>query len=482
MSDRIQHRNKQIAELLKDFRRGSINRRELIARGTALGISAFFLGRLATDRAFAQDATPEAIEPGSTLTMPADLRTDLSGQEITAIIGDDGSGLGVAWEEAALAKFTEATGIAVTRISGNQNANERLTGQYLPVLNAQAGDIDVMQIDVIWPGILAPHAIDLTEAASGVVGNHFQAIVENNTVDGTLVGIPFYTDAGLLYYRTDLFEKHGIAGAPATWDDLQTAAQTIMDAERGEGMADMWGFVWQGNAYEGLTCNALEWQVSNGGGSIIEPDGTVSVNNPQVAEAINRAAGWVGTISPEGVTTYQEEESRGVWQGGNAAMMRNWPYAFSLGQAPDSVIRDMFDVSVLPMGSGEGARNAATLGGWQMMASSYSESPDAAVELCKFLTSAESQKSRAIELSTLPTIASLYEDAEVLEAQPFFGRLVETFSGGAVARPSTVSSSEYNNVSIAYFSAVHSVLTGTTDAESALGDLEGELEEIMSEL
>jgi trehalose/maltose transport system substrate-binding protein len=480
VTDRIKYRNKQIAELLKDYRRGSITRRELISRGSALGISAFFLGRLTTDRAFAQDATPETIAPGSTLTtLPADLRTDLAGQEITAVLAQDGPG--VPPEEVYLAKFTEATGIVVNRISGASNANDRLAS-YLQVLNAQAGDIDAMQIDVIWPGILAPHAIDLTEAASGVIANHFQAIVQNNTVDGKLVGIPFYTDAGLLYYRTDLFEKHGIAGAPATWADLQTAAQTIMDAERGEGAADMWGYVWQGNAYEGLTCNALEWQVSNGGGSIIEPDGTVSVNNPNAAAAINMAAGWVGTISPEGVTTYQEEEARGVWQGGNAAMMRNWPYAFSAGQAADSPIRDMFDVSVLPMGDAEGARNAATLGGWQMMASQYSESPDAAIELCKFMTSTEVQKSRAIETSNLPTIESLYSDADVLDAQPFFGRLVETFSGGAVARPSTVSSSEYNNVSIAYFTAVHGVLTGGGDAESALADLEGELQDIMSEL
>lgn len=472
-------RRKEIGDLLKDFRRGNINRRELMVRGTALGIAAVFLGRLASDRAFAQDATPESIAPGSTLVMPADLRTDLTGAEITAVLAQDGPG--VPWEEAALAKFSEATGIVVNRISGAANANERLAS-YLQVLNAQAGDIDAMQIDVIWPGIMAPHAVDLAEASSAVIGNHFQAIVENNTVDGKLVGIPFYTDAGLLYRRTDLFEKYGIADAPATWADLETAAKTIMDGERGEGNAEMWGFVFQGNAYEGLTCNALEWQVSNGGGTIIEPDGTVSVNNPQAAAAINMAAGWIGTIAPEGVTTYQEEEARGVWQGGNAAMMRNWPYAFSAGQAADSPIRGMFDVSVLPMGEGEGARNAATLGGWQMMASTYSENQDAAVELCKFMTSTEVQKSRAIELSNLPTIASLYEDADVLEAQPFFGRLVETFSGGAVARPSTVSSSEYNNVSTAYFTAVHGVLTGGSDAESALADLEGELQDIMSEL
>jgi trehalose/maltose transport system substrate-binding protein len=475
----VTDRTRQIGDLLKDFRRGRITRRELMVRGSALGVSAFFLSRLATDKAFAQDATPEAIAPASTLTMPADLRTDLAGAEITAVLGQDGPG--VPWEEAALVKFTETTGITVNRISGSQNANERLAG-YLQVLNAQAGDIDAMQIDVIWPGIMAPHAVDLNEVASGVIGNHFPALVENNTVDGKLVGIPFYTDAGMLYYRTDLFEKYGIASAPATWADLETAAKTIMDGERAAGVAEMWGFVFQGNAYEGLTCNALEWQVSNGGGNIIERDGTVSVNNEQAAAAIDRAASWIGTISPEGVTTYQEEESRGVWHGGNAAMMRNWPYAFSAGQAADSPIRDKFEATVLPMGDGEGARNAATLGGWQMMASQYSDSQDAAIELCKFLTSTESQKSRAIELSNTPTINSLYEDAEVIEAQPVFGRLIETFTGGAVARPSTVSSSEYNNVSTAYFTAVHGVLTGGSDAASALSELEGELEEIMSEL
>lgn len=471
--------DRQIGALLRDFQRGNVSRRELMVRGSALGISAFMLGRLATDRAFAQDATPETIAPASTLTMPADLRTDLAGTEITAVLGQDGPG--VPWEEAALVKFTEVTGITVNRISGSQNANERLSA-YLQVLNAQAGDIDAMQIDVIWPGIMAPYALDLTEAAAGVIGNHFQALVENNTVDGKLVGIPFYTDAGMLYYRTDLFEKYAIANPPATWTELETAAKTIMDGERAEGNAEMWGYVFQGNAYEGLTCNALEWQVSNGGGSIIERDGTISVNNPQAAAAIDRAAAWVGTIAPEGVTTYQEEESRGVWQGGNAAMMRNWPYAFSAGQAADSPIRDKFEATVLPMGDGEGSRNAATLGGWQMMVSQYSANQEAAIELSKFLTSTESQKSRAIELSNTPTIASLYEDADVIAAQPVFGRLLETFTGGAVARPSTVSSSEYNNVSIAYFTAVHGVLTGGSDAASALADLEGELADIMSEL
>ena len=131
-----------------------------------------------------------------------------------------------------------------------------------------------------------------------------------------------------------------------------------MDAERAEGKGDLWGYVWQGSAYEGLTCNALEWVKSNGGGQIIEPDGEITIFNDNAVAALEMAKGWVGTISPPGVLSYMEEESRGVWQTGNAVFMRNWPYAYALGNGDDSPIKGKFDVAPLPSGGGDG-----TLGG-----------------------------------------------------------------------------------------------------------------------
>ncbi len=157
-------------------------------------------------------------------------------------------------------------------------------------------------------------------------------------MNGKLVALPIFTDAPALYYRTDLLEKHG-ASVPTTWEELTATAQMIQDAERAEGNAEIWGFVWQGNAYEGLTCNALEWIKSFGGGQIVEPDGTISVNNEQAAAALTLAASWVGTISPDGVLAYQEEEARGLWQTGNAVFMRNWPYAYGLGNGDDSAVK-----------------------------------------------------------------------------------------------------------------------------------------------
>ena len=142
---------------------------------------------------------------------------------------------------------------------------------------------------------------------------------------------PWFADASLLFYRKDLLEKYG-EQAPQTWAQLTATAQKIQDAERKAGNDKFWGYVWQGRAYEGLTCNALEWVASYNGGSIVEPDGKISINNPQAVKALAQAKPWVNTITPPGVLNYTEEESRGVFQAGNALFMRNWPYAWGLSQ------------------------------------------------------------------------------------------------------------------------------------------------------
>jgi trehalose/maltose transport system substrate-binding protein len=380
-------------------------------------------------------------------------------------------------QDAAARYMAMCPDITVEVLETPDLADDRL-GLYLQFLEAQSPDVDVYQIDVIWPGALAEHMVDLSQYASEeVIASHFPRIVENNTVDGSLIGIPWFTDAPLLYYRADLLEKYGVE-VPTTWDELTVAAQTIQDGERAEGNAEFWGFVWQGNNYEGLTCDANEWQVSNGGGTFVMNDGTVSVNNEATIAAFERAASWVGTISPEAVTTFGEEESRAVWQSGNAAFMRNWPYAYSLGNAEDSPVSGLFDVTTLPVG--DAGISAATLGGWQLAVSKYSDNVDASASVALFLASREEQKIRAIEASYNPTIQDLYQDEEVLEAVPFFGSLFDVFINTA-PRPSTVLSVKYPEASSLYASAVHSILTGEAEAVDAMEDLEVALEDLIAE-
>jgi trehalose/maltose transport system substrate-binding protein len=371
--------------------------------------------------------------------------------------------------------WAEATGNQVNVISTPNSATERLA-LYQQILAANSADIDVFQIDVIWPGILANHFIDLAEHIDQeIVDQHFATIVQNNTVDGRLVAMPWFTDAGLLYYRADLLEKYGMQ-PPTTWQELTETARAIQDGERAEGNDRMLGFVFQAKAYEGLTCNALEWVDSFGGGQIAAEDGSITINNQQAAAALDLAASWIGDIAPEGVLNYAEEESRGVFQSGNAVFMRNWPYAWALGNAPDSPIAGKIGVTQLPKG-GENGKHTGVLGGWQLAVSRYSQNAELAVDLVRHLTSPEEQKRRAIKGSYNPTIGSLYEDAQVLEASPFFGELYETFTN-AVARPSQVTGDRYNQVSSEFFNAVHAVLSGKFDAAASLTALERSLDRL----
>ena len=392
--------------------------------------------------------------------------------ELTISCGAVGAELALC--EQGVKQWENKTGHEVNIVSTPNSSTERLS-LYQQILSAQSSDIDVMQIDVVWPGLLANHLLDLGETlGEEAAAGHFETIVANNTIDGRLVAMPWFTDAGVLYYRKDLLEQHGVE-APETWEEMTEIATEIQAAEREAGNDRMWGYVFQGRAYEGLTCNALEWVASYGGGTIVDAEGEITIDNERAAEALDLAASWIGNISPKGALNYTEEEARGIFQSGNAVFMRNWPYAWSLAQSEESNVRDKVGVVKLP--SAEGQESAATLGGWNLAVSRYTENPELAADLVAFLTGEAEQKRRAIEGAYNPTLASLYDDEEVLAAVPFFGTLYDTFTN-AVARPSAPTGDNYGRVSNSFFNAVHQVLSGDQSGAEAVSQVDSELSRI----
>jgi trehalose/maltose transport system substrate-binding protein len=464
--------------LVRDYLSGRINRRELLGRASALGMLVPVMMVLGGSRSsvFAQDEATPIPDPsaGSTIVMPEGLRTDLAGTEI-AIMASSTVDPNTPFFQNAVAKFAEATGIVVEYVFGENQTDARLQ-QMRQQFAAQASDIDVYQIDVIWPGVVAEHAVPVQDALGDSMSEFFPGLIDTNTVDGNLIGIPWFTDAGLLYYRIDLLEKYQLE-APTTWGELEAAAQTIMEGENAEN-PDFTGFVWQGRAYEGLTCNGLEWQVSQGGGTIVDTEGTVTVNNEQAIAAFERAASWVNGISPEGVTTYTEPDSYNVWVAANAAFSRNWPYQYANSQQQNEFLAGKVGISPLPKGDGPEDISAATLGGWSMFVSRYSENQEAAIELVKYLTSPEVQKAMAVERSMLPTIESVYDDPDVAAANEFIPRLKPVFEA-AVGRPSAQTADIYPEISAVYYQQLNQVLSGANDAADATSTMEEEMNAIL---
>ncbi len=367
-----------------------------------------------------------------------------------------------------------ASGHDVRVVTAPGSTNERLA-LYQQLLAAGSADVDVFQIDVIWPGMLASHLVDLTSYAGERASAHWPLLIANNTVAGRLVALPWFTSMGLLYYRKDLLAKHG-QSVPDTWQALTAVARHVQEAERAAGNSKMWGYVWQGRAYEGLTCNALEWVASHGGGTILEADGSVTIDNPRAVAGLALAAGWVDTISPAGTLNYGEEEARGVFQSGNAVFMRNWPYAWALSQSPDSPVRHKVAVAPLPRGH-EAGLHASSFGGWQLAVSKYSRHPDLAADLVLHLTSPTEQKRRSLEAAYNPTIRALYRDPELRNANPILP-LIEGALAGSVTRPSSVAGPAYSRISARFWNAAHSVLAGRQSARGALQRLQRDLERL----
>src|SRR4029077_7911200 len=256
-------------------------------------------------------------------------------------------------------EFTRETGIRVQIMPAPEGAVEQLA-TWRGLLASHAEAPDVYAVDIIWPRLLAEGLIDLKPyLPQEDIAAHFPELIANYTVDGKLIALPHNLNEGLLFYRTDLLAKYGYGAPPKTWEELETMSRRIQAGERSTGNKDFWGFVWEGAPSEALTCNALEWQVSEGGGTILDETGKVTVNNPHSIRAWERAARWVGSISPPGVLVFKEWDAGNMWQAGNAAFLRSWASEYIADRGPTCLIRDRFDIAPLPGGT----RTAATFGG-----------------------------------------------------------------------------------------------------------------------
>ena len=373
--------------------------------------------------------------------------------------------------EAMLQEFTRDTGIQVKHLPAPETSPGQLALSRR-LLEKAAATPDVYGIDVIWPGILSEYLIHLKPHFASELAAEDPEVLANYTVQGKLVAMPYHANIGVLYYRTDLLLAYGYKEPPRTWAELEEMALRIQKGERAKGETEFWGFVWPGAESEGLVCNALEWQVGDGGGRIIENDQTISVNNPGAIRAWERAHHWVGSISPPSVTSYQEwDASNAFWISGRAAFFRGWTSDYFLSYPPEKPFRNCAGVTSVPGGK---AGRAGTLGGFGLGVSQSSAHRSEAVRLVEFLIRKEGQLENARSHSEAPKRPEPYELPVILKA---YARPGESGEKGAraVARPSTVTGLKYDDVAQAYARAVHSVLTGTSKAPEAAAALEKEL-------
>lgn len=247
---------------------------------------------------------------------------------------------------------------------------------------------------------------------------------EGNSYDGHLYRWPLTADMGLLYYRTDLMEQ-----PPETPEELVLVSQSLQKDRKVD-----WGYVWQGRQYEGLSCVYLE-MIDGFGGDWLQP------NNNHIGLDLDpgvQAAAWLQElidqgVSPNAVTNYAEPEALQSFKVGDAAFMRNWPYAWTELQKSDSAVKGNVGITTMVARPGH---STATLGSWGLTVLKGSAHVNASIEAIRFLTNESSQKQLFLNHGYTPTQQSVFDDPQLLQDKPIlaeFGQALKVVK----ARPET---------------------------------------------
>jgi trehalose/maltose transport system substrate-binding protein len=386
----------------------------------------------------------------------AALRKKYGGQKITFV--GDSVGNGHVRDMKLATRFTKDTGIKVSVVP-HPSASDQSYSQLARAFSSKSSSVDVAMIDVVWPGAFAPYLVNLKPKLGKQAKLHLASIVANDTIKGKLVAMPWFGDYGILYYRTDLLKKYGYSAPPKTWSDLFRMAKKIQDGEQ-KSNPNFAGFVFQGNAYEGLTCDALEWIASAGGGHYID-GGKVTIDNAKARQILDSMRAQIGKITPRGVTTYQEDQTEHAFDNGDAAFARNWPYQYGIGAGAGSKVKGKFSVTVLPHGAS--GKSVGTVGGWQLAVSKFSKHKDAAIEFVRYMTSPAVEKFDAITNSNVPTIVSVAKNKAVVKANPYLKPAIASVS--RVTRPAKFLGTRYNEASKVVYQGINQILTGTPSSQ-----------------
>lgn len=341
---------------------------------------------------------------------------------------------------------------------------------YITSLNAKSDEIDVFDMDVVWPAEFAQAdyvmPLDRFIQQDGIDLNEYnQGALAAAQFNGKQWALPKFIDAGLLYYRTDLVKEEEV---PKTWDELIAAAKE----KKGQG-GTKFGYVMQAKQYEGLVCNAIEF-VAAYGGKFIDEKNEVVINSPEAIKGLKKLV-EVATSDfvPGNVTTFTEVESDQAFVEGQTAFLRNWPYEYASANDTDkSKVAGKVAIAPLPEGD---AGSAAALGGWMAGINKYTKHPKEAWEFLKFMAGAEGQKIDAIYGGHAPTITKLFEDQEILDANPSFAD--KNFQDGLNAAVPRPVAANYQEISEIIQIHVSKAIAGEETVEDAVKNMEKEMNE-----
>lgn len=364
------------------------------------------------------------------------------------------------WNRVMVKAFeAQNPGIKLQIVEG-PNATNLIEDLYTSAFLLGESPYDLVNMDVIWTPKFAAAGwlMDLTDEFSAQELSVFsKPDVEGSKYQGRLYRLPIRSDAGMLYYRKDLLEQAGYQ-PPKTFEELTKISQDLQS----KGLS-RWGYLWQGRQYEGTAAMFVEILQGFGGFWVNPTTLDVGLDKPEAVQAVQFLQGTIRDgVSPPGVTTYMEEDTRRIFQNGEAAFLRSWPYVWTLANAENSRIKGK--IGIMPMIGSSGHAGGSCLGGWGLGIAKSTKHPKEALKAVQFLTSAAPQKEFILDAGYVPSRKELFTDPTIVAKYSYYPQFLQVVQK-AVLRPPIAQYAQASDILQRYLSAA---LTNQMSAEEAM--------------
>jgi len=328
---------------------------------------------------------------------------------------------------------------------------------------------DVFMGDVIWPAQFGAHqlAVPLSKyLPASYFAKFAPGLIQGATYKGQVYGSPLFEDQGFLYYRKDLLAKYHLA-VPTTWEQLESDAKEVQ-AKAGI----KYGFVWEGDSYEGLTCDFMEYLTDAGGTVTNSGYSKATLDTPAALKAATFMRSLITSgVTPASVTTFQEPQAMDIFAAGQSVFLRNWDYAYSYATTPatSKLTTSQVGVAPLPTFQGMSYPGYSNIGGWNMYINPHSKHIGVDLTFIKWLSSQQAQDILAVKYSEIPTVESVRTSAAVVAANPVLAIVGKT---RLVPRPA--GTPNYPALSTAIYTNVNAILAGSVSPSAGLANAQSQ--------
>jgi len=356
----------------------------------------------------------------------------------------------------------------VTLVSASTNTDTN-RATLATTISGGSSTPDVFMGDVIWPAQFGSHqlAVPLSKyLPSSYFSKFAPGLIQGATYKGQVYGSPLFEDQGFLYYRKDLLAKYHLS-VPKTWEQLESEAKEIQSKDHIK-----YGFVWEGDSYEGLTCDFMEYLTDAGGAVTNSSYSKATLDSSAAIKAATFMRGLITSgVTPSAVTTFQEPQAMNVFAAGQSVFLRNWDYAYSYATTPATSKLTKADVGVAPLPTfqGQSYPGYSNIGGWNMYINPHSKHLGADLTFIKWLSSTQAQDILAMKYSEIPTVESVRTSSAVIASNPVLAIVPQT---RLVPRPA--GTPNYPALSTAIYTNVNSILAGSVSPSAGMASAESQ--------